>query len=400
MDNREVCILLHPGKEKPVRQHHPWVFSGAIARVEGEASEGTVVNVCDSAGRFLARGVFNPRSQIAVRLLTWDEDETIDASFWQRRLSRAIQGRSLLAADAQTNAYRLVHAESDGLPGLVVDRYDSWLVVQFSAWAAEIGREHIIAALRDVPGIKGIMERADPTARRREHLPVREGPLWGEGPPKRLLIREGGHRFFVDVRGGQKTGFYLDQRENRRRVAVYAADQDALNAFCYTGAFAVYLLAAGASHVVNIDTSHEALALAEENLRLNGFDPDRQGEQVQGDVFAILRDWREERRQFSLIVLDPPKFAGSQAQVAGATRGYKDINLLALQLLRPGGILATFSCSGLVSADLFQKIVFGAAVDAGREVQVLERLSQGADHPILLSFPEGEYLKGMICRAL
>lgn len=400
MGDQKACVLLQPGREKPVCQHHPWVFSGAVARVEGKTAEGTVVNVCDATGRFLARGVFNPHSQITVRLLTWDETESIGASFWQRRLWRAIQGRALLAAEERTTAYRLVHAESDGLPGLVVDRYDAWLVVQFSAWAAEVGREHIIATLKDVPGIKGIMERADPTARRREHLPVREGVLWGEEPPKRLLIREGGHHFFVDVRGGQKTGFYLDQRENRRRVAAYAAGRDAVNAFGYTGAFAVYLLAAGASQVVSIDTSHEALALTEENLRLNGFDPDRQGEQVQGDVFAILRDWREEGRRFSLIVLDPPKFASTQAQVAGATRGYKDINLLALQLLRPGGILATFSCSGLVSADLFQKIVFGAAMDAGREVQVLERLSQGADHPILLSFPEGEYLKGMICRAL
>ena len=396
----EARVVLQPGKEKPVRQRHPWVFSGAIARVEGEPAPGALVRVCDAEERFLARGVYNPRSQIVVRLLTWDESERVDEGFWQRRLQRAFRGRAPLLADSRTTAYRLVHAESDGLPGLVVDRYSEWLVVQFSAWAAEAGRSHILKVLCGMEGIKGIFERADPTARRREGLPLQEGVLWGEAPPERVIICEGGHRFAVDVRKGQKTGFYLDQRENRRRVAAYAAGRTALNAFGYTGAFAVYLLAAGATHVTTVDSSREALELTEENLRLNGFDPDRQAEQVQGDAFTILRDWRASGRLFSLIVLDPPKFATSQGQVASAARGYKDINLLALQLLEPGGILATFSCSGLVSADLFQKIVFGASVDAGRDVQVLERLSQGPDHPILLSFPEGEYLKGVIGRAL
>ena len=391
-------VLLKPGREKSVGLRHPWLFSGAIERIEGEADDGEVVDVVSASGEWLARGYLNRRSQITVRLLTWDAEERIDRRFWQRRLERAMAGRAALSADPETTAYRLVHAESDGLPGLVVDRYGDWLVAQFLTLGIERQKEAIVELLMELVSPRGIYERSDVEVRRKEGLEPRRGPLAGEEPPPLVEVLESGLRFNVDIIGGQKTGFYLDQRENRRRVAAYAAGREVLNAFAYTGAFAVYALAAGAKHVTNVETSYKALELAERNLALNGFDPDRQAEQIAGDVFAVLRDFRETGRRFDLIILDPPKFARTKGQVQAATRGYKDINLLALQMLPPGGILATFSCSGLVSEDLFQKVVFGAGVDAGRDVQLLERLGQPPDHPVLLSFPEGAYLKGFICR--
>ncbi len=390
-------VKLKPGKERPVLHRHPWVFSGAIQDMDTTAKDGEVVDVVDAAGQWLARGYLNRRSQITVRLLTWDREEKVDRQFWRRRLERAFQGRSQLAADAATNAYRLVHSESDGLPGLIVDRYADWLVVQFSTLGIETARETLVELLQELIPCAGIYERADPTARRREGLNTSEGVLAGKEPPDVIEVCEAGFRFLVDVRRGQKTGFYLDQRENRRIVGPLCRGARVLNAFAYTGAFAVYALSGGATSVVNIDTSREALELAERNLARNGFTEDRY-ELIQGDVFEVLRDYRATREQFDVVVLDPPRFATTQGQVPSAARGYKDINLLAMQLLRPGGLLATFSCSGLVTADLFQKIVFGAAVDARREVQIIGRLSQGPDHPILLSFPESEYLKGLLCR--
>jgi 23S rRNA (cytosine1962-C5)-methyltransferase len=390
-------VTLKPGKERPVLHRHPWIFSGAIQDIDPTAQDGEVVEVKDATGQWLARGHLNRRSQIVVRLLTWDPGEPVDRSFWRRRLERAFLGRALLAADAGTNAYRVVHSESDGLPGLIVDRYANWLVVQFSTLGIERARQRIVELLQEMASPMGIYERADPTARQREGLPIVEGVLVGSQPPKVIEICETGFHFLVDVRRGQKTGFYLDQRENRRIVGSLCQGARVLNAFAYTGAFAVYALAGGAASVINIDTSREALELAERNLVLNGFPADRY-ELIQGDVFEVLRDYRAAGEQFDVIVLDPPKFATTQGQVPAAARGYKDINLLAMQLLRPGGLLATFSCSGVITLDLFQKIVFGAAVDAQRDVQIIGRLSQGPDHPILLSFPESEYLKGLLCR--
>ena len=391
-------LHLSPGKDKPVRGHHPWIFSGAVARVEGAPAGGDVVEVVDAEGRWLARGYYNPRSQIVVRLLTWQADEAVDAAFWRSRLAAAIAMRDELSFAPATDAYRLVHAESDGLPGLIVDRYGDWLVVQFLTLGVEIRRELLLNLLAELVAPKGILERSDAAVRRQEGLPLHSGLAWGLPPPVDLEIREHGLRFPADLVGGQKTGFYVDQRENRRLVGVHAAGKRVLNAFSFTGAFGVHALAGGAAHVTNVDSSYEALAGAETALRLNGFDPDRQAEAICGDVFHVLRAFRDEERRYDLVILDPPKFARSKAELDGATRGYKDINLLGLRLLRPGGLLATFSCSGLVTPDLFQKIVFGASVDAGRDVQVLAKLSQGPDHPILLSFPEGEYLKGLLCR--
>ncbi len=391
-------VILRPGREKAVLRRHPWVFSGAVARIEGHPADGDVVAVLADDGTFLAQGYLNRRSQIVVRLLTWSPEERIDEGFWRQRLEVAIRGRASLLA-AERGACRLVHAESDGLPGLVVDRYGAFLAVQFLTLGVDRRRHLLVEALADLLRPQGIYERDDEAVREKEGLPLQTGVLWGEAPPELMEVEEGGLRFLVDLREGHKTGFYLDQRENRQKVLRYAAGREVLNAFAYTGGFGLYALQGGAAHVVNVDASERALDLARRNFALNGWG-EPQAEFVVGDVFQVLRRYREEGRRFDLIVLDPPKFAHSAADVPAATRGYKDVNLLAFQLLREGGVLFTFSCSGAISADLFQKVVFSASLDAGREAQVLERLTQASDHPVLLSFPEGEYLKGLVCRVV
>jgi len=391
-------VVLKPGKDRPVRGRHPWIFSGAIQRVEGKALDGSVVEVHAADGGWLARGYLNRRSQITVRLLTWDEGEAIDGDFWARRLRRAIAARQTLADEARTTAYRLVYAESDGLPGLIVDRYGDFLVLQSLTLGIEQQKSLLVRLLADLLHPQGIYERSDVEVRRKEGLPETAGVLLGEAPPDLVEVAENGRRFLVDVQHGHKTGFYLDQRENRCRVAAYCPDAEVLDAFAYTGGFGVYAAAAKARRVVSVEASEEALGLAQRNFALNGLDVAAH-EFVLGDVFEVLRGYRQAGRQFDVVILDPPKFAAAAGQVTGALRGYKDVNLLGMQLLRPGGVLATFSCSGLVGADLFQQVVWEASVDAGRDVQIIERLAQASDHPVLLSFPEGEYLKGLICRA-
>jgi len=391
------CVRLKRGRAKPVQQRHPWVFSGAIERVENDPADGDVVEVQDAGGNWLARGYLNRRSQIAVRLLTWERDEGVDADFWRRRLERAVAARQSLVALAGSTGYRLVHAESDYLPGLVVDRYGDWLVVQFLTLGVERRRGEMVAALVDVLSPQGIYERSDVDARAKEGLQERTGLLWGEDPPEWIEMLENGHSFLVDVRHGHKTGFYLDQRENRARLPGLCAGAEVLDAFAYTGACSVYAEAGGAATVTLVDSSAPALALARRNL--DSAAPGRCGvEYVEGDVFSVLRGYRAQERRFDVVVLDPPKLAASGGEVRRASRAYKDVNLLAFQLLRPGGVLFTCSCSGAVSADLFQKIVFGATVDAGRDAQIVGSLAQGADHPVALTFPEGAYLKGLICR--
>ncbi len=390
-------VVLRKGREKSVLRRHPWVFSGAVVRVVG-ASDGDLVDVAAADGRWLARGTLNRRSQIVVRILTWEEGEEISGDFWLRRLERAVSGRRALMEDPSTNAFRLVHAESDWLPGLVVDLCGDWLVVQFLTLGAESFREEVLDALESLfPRVRGIVERSDVPVRKREGLPLRKGVLRGEAPPGEVEILENGHRFLVDLLGGQKTGFYLDQRPNRAIVGEVAAGRQVLNAFSYTGGFAVYALAGGASHVLNLDSDDDALVLGERNLRMNGFDEERFSS-MRGDVFSVLRSFRDDGTRFDMVILDPPKFATGKSNLMRATRGYKDINLLAMKILRPGGLLASFSCSGLVSPDLFQKILFGAALDAGRDVQILREMRQGCDHPVALTFPQGAYLKGFLVR--
>ena len=389
-------VRLKAGREKAARNHHPWIFSGAIGSIRGAPAPASIVEVQDSAGQFLARGYYNPRSQITIRLLSWDAEEMIDRTFWERRLQASLARRAALASSAEDTAYRLVFAESDGLPGLVVDRYSDWLVLQILTLGLEPWRETLVDLLGEMIKPQGIYERSDVDVRAQEGLKPVVGTLAGETPPESVTILEHGLRFQVDVLRGHKTGFYLDQRENRRKIAPYCDGREVLNVFSYSGAFAVYAAAHGAAGVTNLDSSADALRMAAGNLRLNGFAV-RDGDLVEGDAFQVLRYLRDEGRQFDLVILDPPKFAFSQAQVQAATRGYKDINMLGMRLLRPGGILCTFSCSGLVSADLFQKVLFGASVDVAREGRIVEFLSQGGDHPILLTFPESAYLKGFIC---
>lgn len=402
----EAAAILYPEKQKAVQRRHPWVFSGAIKQVAGEPADGDIVVVCDERGDFLARGYWNGHSAIRIRLLSWNPAETIDERFWRTRLQRAIAGRHVqnrLAIQGKPIAYRLVNAENDGLPGLIVDRYGDWLVIQALTLGIEVRKPLFVNLLNELLAPAGIYERSDVEVRAKEGLPDASGLLSGHEPPDLIEIDENGRRFLVDVRRGHKTGFYLDQRENREIIGdwfrwdEHAAEREVLNAFAYTGGFAVYALGGLARRVINVDSSAEALRLARRNVALNGYAINEE-DFVEGDVFSVLRYWREEGRTFDLIILDPPKFAHSARQVESAARGYKDINLLAFQLLKDGGILATFSCSGAISADLFQKIVFSAALDARCDAQIIRWMTQAADHPVALTFPEGAYLKGLLCR--
>jgi len=393
-------VFLRKGRATPVLRRHPWIFSGSIDSVAGDPDDGCIVDVYDAGHNWLARGYINRKSQITVRLLTWQRDEVVNRAFWRRHLERCITAREALAQNPKITAYRLVHAESDYLPGLIVDRYDDWLVVQFLTLGMDRRRDEILDLLVNLLEPAGIYERSDVDVREKEGLKQRTGLLWGDEPPYRIEIIENGHRFLVNVREGHKTGFYLDQRENRAQLAPFCSDldTDVLDAFAYSGAFSVYATAGGASRLTLVDSSGPALELARQNLALNGHINAQATDYVEGDVFSVLRAYRAEERRFDVIVLDPPKFAHTRREVERASRAYKDINLLAFQLLRPGGVLFTFSCSGRVSADLFQKIVFGALADTNRQGQIIAQLTQGADHPVALTFPEGAYLKGMICR--
>ena len=392
-------VSLKSGRAKSALQRHPWIYASALAHVSAGAQDGATVRVLDEAGSFVAWGYLNRRSQIALRLLSWQEAEPPGDAWTYARLERAIMWRSYLSGWQPEGACRLVYAESDGLPGLIVDRYGPFIVVQFLTLGSELWRDTLLAWLRARLDPAGIYERSDVDVREKEGLAPRSGLLWGEMPPAEIEIEEGPVRFLVDVAKGHKTGFYLDQRRNRALVATYAAGREVLDCFAYTGGFSVHAAQAGAAAVWEVDSSVEALRLAARNWKLNGL-PAPEERLVEGDVFQVLRAYRDRARAFDMIVLDPPKFAFAQSQVERACRGYKDINRLAMQLLRPGGILATFSCSGAIGLDLFQKVAFGAALDAQREAQIVEVLGQAPDHPVLLSFPEGAYLKGLICRIL
>ena len=390
------ALVLKPGREKSLLRRHPWIFSGAIGRVEGNPDSGGTVDLLSSKGDFLARAAYSPLSQIRARVWTFDPSETVDADFFHRRLHSSLVTRHTLNVSRDTDALRLVHAESDGLPGLIVDRYAGTLVVQFLATGAEYWRETIADLLLELTGLKDIYERSDADVRELEGLPPRNGVLRGN-PSEKLQIADGRLRFWVDIAHGHKTGFYLDQWDNRYRVGALAREREVLDCFCYTGGFTVHALAGGAKSVLSVDSSADALALCRENVSLNA-PPSTLHSTLEGDIFQVLRKFRNESRQFDMIILDPPKFAPTAAQAEKAARGYKDINLLAFKLLRPGGILVTFSCSGGVDAALFQKIVASAALDAGVDARIVEYLSQAPDHPVALSFPEGAYLKGLVCR--
>jgi len=387
-------LILKPGREKSLKRRHPWVFSGAVAKVQGNPGPGETIGLWSASGEFLAVAAYSPESQIVARVWDWKE-RAIDGAFFNESIKRAVVQRHTLLKDANTDAVRLVHGESDGLPGVVADRYGDTVVLQLSSAGADRWRTEIADALLYASGAGRIWERSDADVRQLEGLVPVTAALRGAREPARMEISENGLQFGIDLEHGHKTGFYLDQRDNRRRVRELAQGCDVLDGFCYSGGFALNALAGGAKSVTAVDSSADALALARGNAELNQL---AQPEWMEGDVFQLLRRFRDQARSFDLIVLDPPKFAPTAAHAEKAARAYKDINLLAFKLLRPGGLLATFSCSGGVPADLFQKIIAGSALDAGVQAQIIERLGPGADHPVALNFPEGDYLKGLICR--
>ncbi|HWA39130.1 MAG TPA: class I SAM-dependent methyltransferase [Burkholderiales bacterium] len=388
-------LVLKSGRDKSLRRRHPWIFSGAVDKVVGKPAAGDTVEVADAAGKPLALAAYSPASQIRARAWTFDVREEIGADFLRKRITTALALREGLAAAKHTNALRLVHGESDGLPGLVVDRYADVLVAQFLSAGAERWRDPILDALGELSGCAAIFERSDAEVRKLEGLAPRVGFARGNRNASRCPIIEHGLNFRVDVQEGQKTGFFLDQRENRQRIRALAPGRRVLDGFCYTGGFALAALAGGATHVTALESSAEALEVAKDNLAANPLDSSKIDFR-KADVFAHLRVLRDQGERYGLIILDPPKFAPTAAQAKNAARAYKDINLLAFKLLAPGGMLATFSCSGGVDAGLFQSIVAGAALDAGAEAKIVERFGAAADHPIALEFPEGEYLKGLL----
>ena len=388
-------VTLQVGRDKSLRLKHPWVFSGAIAMVDGSPASGETVAIHAADGQFMATAAWSPSSSIRARVWSFDARETIDDAFIAGRVRAAVAARKPMLDAAHTGC-RLVHAESDGLPGVIADRYGEVVVVQLHNAGAEAWRDSIVAALVDATGCAAVYERSDAEVRALEGLPPRTGAAYG-ALPERVSLLEDDLAYDIDVATGQKTGFFLDQRENRRRIRALATRRDVLDCFCYTGGFTVAALAGDAQSVLAIDSSADALAQAKRNAAQNGIDDTRCAWR-DADVFAELRKLRDSAKTFDLIVLDPPKFAPTARHMEKAARAYKDINLLALKLLRPGGLLATFSCSGGISAELFQKIVAGAALDAAADAAIVGRFAPGADHPIALNFPEADYLKGLLVR--
>ncbi|HVU02650.1 MAG TPA: class I SAM-dependent rRNA methyltransferase [Polyangiaceae bacterium] len=389
-------VVLAPGREKSLEKRHPWIFSGAVHSVGKDLRDGDVVDVVDTDGKFRARGILNRKSQILVRVLSFSSEDTVDDAFLSARVKQAVSRRH----GAVT---RLVHAESDRLPGLVADRYGDFAVVQLSSLGLDLRRDVLVRALAEKTGVRGVFERSDVDGRKKEGLEDRVGLAFGEAPPELLQVPERTHdgrtvTLLVDVRRGHKTGAYLDQADNRRAIARRANGARVLNAFSFAGAFGLHAAAAGAAEVVNVDSSPEALALSERTAAENGVA--EKIRHVRADVFEEFRRLRAAGETFDVIVVDPPKLAHSPSHVDRAARAYKDLARLAFHLARPGGIVACFSCSGAVTPTLFQQIVWSGSLEAQREAQIVERLSQPEDHPVLLTFPEGEYLKGLVCRVL
>ena len=389
-------LMLHPGKERSLFKRHPWLFDTSIARLDGPARAGDTVNVVDSHGRPLAKAAYSPQSKIRARVWSFDADASIDHVFFKRRVAAAVARRATLPELRDQAGLRLIHAESDGLPGVIADRYGDTVVLQLTSAGAEKWRGALVDGLVKATGCLRVYERSDSEVRGLEGLGPVTGWLFGEPPAEEISIGEHGVRMAVDIVAGHKTGFYLDQRDNRRRLAELSAEKRVLNCFCYTGGFSLQALAGGARSVLSIDSSQPALDRAATNLALNPSLAASRAEWRCANVFDELRQLKGAGASFDLIVLDPPKFAPSASHAERASRAYKDINLLGFKLLAPGGLLMTYSCSGGIGVELFQKIVAGAACDAGRTARIVQRLQGAADHPVDLAFPEGEYLKGLL----
>ena len=388
-------IVLNTNRDKSLRRRHPWVFESAIAEVKGRAKSGDTVEVFDANGDWLGRGAFSPDSQIRVRMWTFKKEESIDNGFFLRKMDAALSLRRRLFDPTQTNAFRWIASESDGLPGVTIDVYDNVAVVQLLSAGAEKLRSKIVWAITKLLPDTHVYERSDVDVRKKEGLAPVTGVLAGN-PPEQVTVKENGLSIVVDIVNGHKTGFYLDQRDSRAAAGHFAKDAHVLNCFSYTGTFSCYALAGGAASVTNVDVSQPALDLAKHHVDINHLDASK-SHYVNKDVFKALRAYHEEGTQFDMVILDPPKFVDSKATLNRASRGYKDINMYGIHAVKAGGLLLTFSCSGLMPADLFQKIVADAALDAGRTIKIVGRLSQASDHPIIGSYPEGYYLKGLVC---
>lgn len=391
-------IILHKGREKSLLRRHPWVFSGAVERIEGEPLSGETLMIADHRGNFLAWGAYSPGSQITGRVWSFDENETVDQAFFNKRVAAAAALRSKLGVDAPDGGCRLIFSEADQLPGVIVDRFGGFLVLQLLSAGAEKNRELIVNALWEICKPEGIHERSDVSVRRKEQLPGRSGLVRGAELPEEIIVKEEDMLFAVDGRKGQKTGFYFDLRSARSVLRRFSQGASVLNCFSYTGAFAVAALKSGARHVLNMDSSAPALRQLERNMELNGFDGSF-WENCCGDVFDQLRRLEKEGRRFDLVILDPPKLVDSQRVLMQGARAYQDLARHGFKLLNPGGVLFNFSCSGLMTADLFQKITASAALEAGVDARIIAHLEQAPDHPTLLSVPETFYLKGLVsCR--
>lgn len=393
-----VEIKLKKGKEKAVYQRHPWIFSGALDKVKGKPANGEVVRVIDANGEFLAYGYYNDQSRVAVRLIEWSEEVTIDAHWYESKIKTAIAGRANLLNE-NTTACRLIFSEADFLPGLIVDKYADFLSVQILSSGIEKAKEVIISALVKLLQPKGIFDRSDATARTHEGITAENGLLWGENPEEFIEVKENGIKYHINIAEGQKSGFYCDQRDNRKILASYTKNKKVLDCFSYSGGFSLNALLEGASHVTSVDSSALAIETLKQNIALNQFDASKHTA-IQSDVNKQLRQFNDELQKFDVVVLDPPKYAPSRSALDRAARAYKDLNRRGLMLLESGGLLATFSCSGAVDIETFKQIIAWAALDAGKEVQIIKQFCQPEDHPVRLSFPEGEYLKGLLVRVV
>ncbi len=394
-----VTVRLKKGKERIVQSKHPWIFSGAVDKIDEVKQNGETVLVKSFDGKELALGAVSIHSQITVRVWSFNCDEPIDKKFFEKRIKSAIALREKIIDKNSTNVYRLINSENDLIPGLIVDVYGNFVVCQFLSAGAVFWKREIVEILYELLKPECIFERSDSESLLKEKLEKNVGVLYGNEPPELIEVEENNIKFFINIKSGHKTGFYIDQRDNRKLITEFVHNKSVLNCFCYTGGFSLYAQSANAKHITNIDSSSEALNILKQNFELNNYSTDNV-ENIEGDVFKLLRKFRDEDRKFDVIILDPPKFAESVSQVTKAARGYKDINLLAMKLLNSGGFLFTFSCSGHITQELFRKIIDDAATDSGRTVKIIKQLTQSSDHPILSSFPEGLYLKGLICEII
>ena len=391
-------IILHETREKSLKRRHPWIFSKAVREVVNPPENGADIDIYAADGSFLARASYSPNSQIRARVWSFNAEEKIDQQFFERKIREAAEARTLMLEETGMSACRLVDAESDELPGLIIDRYNNFLVLEVLSAGAEYHLKDITSALRNIYPDDNIYERSDVEVRTKEGLESRKGVIYGEEPPEELAIKEnGGMQILVNIKEGHKTGYYLDQRDNRAALSKYCKGKSVLNCFSYTGGFSLYALRGRAKSVANVDVSQKALDIAKKNIVLNHLDPGRV-KFIREDVFAFLRKEKKAGHTYDVIVLDPPKFAESKSQLDKACRGYKDINMIAASIINPGGYLMTYSCSGHMTPDLFQKVVADALLDAGRDGQIVEFLTQASDHPVALPYPEALYLKGLVVR--